>query len=426
MATAEKTIAEPTPQSPHIQLAISSFLGAVFVLFSVYMVLAGIPYLWVEAIKVQEQVNPFLSGALLILVEIGAIFGFIFLGRHLEGPHPQHGLRAGIFYLCFFFLIALWITNKVAWMFAPPSYEAGMCVAATVVIFGALTFLVVWLYRKPGFAKWLQDREDKGWFHATAYKPNQGLRVRRCTVVALLVLGGCGIWTLERGLGRDLQGPNDQVISNDWTLQIPFMGQAGAYSGLSPQDYETRGGGGVTILNDPPVGSPAARAGLKKGFVVTQADEEKINSQDKLSEMLKSKRPNEVIKLTGDLDKEKLEVRILLASGHPVIPILYKVHLTLPIILAVLLIWLSWRVVNLPTFGDFLIATEAEMNKVSWTSGKRLRQDTVVVLVTVIILSMFLFVIDLIWITVLSWNWVGVLRVDVRQEALKQQEKTQW
>jgi preprotein translocase SecE subunit len=289
----------------------------------------------------------------------------------------------------------------------------------------------MWMYRKPGFAKWLQDREDKGWFHATSYKPNQGLRVRRCTVVALLVLGGCGIWTLERGLGRDLQGPNDQVISNDWTLQIPFMGDYDAYSGLTPADYDTRTGGGVEFLNDPPPGSPAAKAGLKKHFVVTSAlvtgtDEEKINSKDKLTTVLKNKRPNDVVKLIGDLDTEKLEVRILLASGHPVIPILYKVHLTLPVILAVLLVWLSWRIVNLPTFGDFLIATEAEMNKVSWTSGKRLKQDTVVVLVTVIILSMFLFVVDLLWITVLSWNWVGVLRVDVRQEALKQQEKTQW
>ena len=32
---------------------------------------------------------------------------------------------------------------------------------------------------------------------------------------------------------------------------------------------------------------------------------------------------------------------------------------------------------------DFLIATEAEMNKVSWTTRKRLVKDTIVVLVTV-------------------------------------------
>ena len=119
-------------------------------------------------------------------------------------------------------------------------------------------------------------------------------------------------------------------------------------------------------------------------------------------------------------------MRVLLASGHPVIPLLYKVHLTLPLILAGLIIWLSWRVVNLPVFGDFLIATEAEMNKVSWTTPRRLRQDTLVVLVTVILLATFLFVIDLIWINVLSWRVIGVLQVDIRQEALKQQEKTQW
>src|SRR5439155_18365641 len=146
----------------------------------------------------------------------------------------------------------------------------------------------------------------------------------------------------------------------------------------------------------------------------------------KLAEVLDKKNPTEVVKLTTQRGDQELNMRVLLASGNPVVPLLYKVHLTLPIILAALVIWLSWRIVNLPAFGDFLIATEAEMNKVSWTTPRRLRQDTLVVLVTVIILATFLFVIDLIWINVLSWRVIGVLQVDIRQEALKQLEKTQW
>ncbi|MBM4071681.1 MAG: preprotein translocase subunit SecE [Planctomycetes bacterium] len=96
----------------------------------------------------------------------------------------------------------------------------------------------------------------------------------------------------------------------------------------------------------------------------------------------------------------------------------------MPLILFGLLIWVPWRIVNWPLFADFLIATDAEMNKVSWTTRKRLFQDTIVVLVTVFLLTTFLFFIDILWIRVLSA--VQVLRVDVRAEQLKQTEKTQW
>jgi preprotein translocase SecE subunit len=56
-----------------------------------------------------------------------------------------------------------------------------------------------------------------------------------------------------------------------------------------------------------------------------------------------------------------------------------------------------------------LIATEAELNKVSWTTRKRLIQDTVVVLVTVLLLTVFLFVIDQFWGFILSH--IGVLQI---------------
>lgn len=52
-------------------------------------------------------------------------------------------------------------------------------------------------------------------------------------------------------------------------------------------------------------------------------------------------------------------------------PLMYKVHLMMPLVLGLLLFWVSYRVVNMPVFADFLIATEAEMNKVSWTTRRR-------------------------------------------------------
>ncbi|MCZ2342450.1 MAG: preprotein translocase subunit SecE [Bacteroidales bacterium] len=86
-----------------------------------------------------------------------------------------------------------------------------------------------------------------------------------------------------------------------------------------------------------------------------------------------------------------------------------NVGYTLPLILTVLVFWMSWRAVNVPVFSDFLIATEAEMNKVSWSTRKQLVQDTIVVLTTVFLLTAFLFAVDWFWGTLLSSYPINVL-----------------
>jgi preprotein translocase SecE subunit len=91
------------------------------------------------------------------------------------------------------------------------------------------------------------------------------------------------------------------------------------------------------------------------------------------------------------------------------LPLLPIREITVPLLITMATVWVAWRLVNVPTFGDFLIATEAEMNKVSWTSRKRLVQDTVVVLVTVVVLTLFLLVIDLFWGWLLSRKYIEVL-----------------
>jgi preprotein translocase SecE subunit len=90
--------------------------------------------------------------------------------------------------------------------------------------------------------------------------------------------------------------------------------------------------------------------------------------------------------------------------------LLRDVRFTVPLLLAAAGLWIAFRVVNYPTFADFLIATEAEMNKVSWTTRKRLWQDTVVVLTTLVLMTIFLMVVDLFW----GWmlNRVGVLQME--------------
>jgi preprotein translocase subunit SecE len=73
----------------------------------------------------------------------------------------------------------------------------------------------------------------------------------------------------------------------------------------------------------------------------------------------------------------------------------------------VLGLWFSFRVVNLPRFADFLIAVEAEMNKVSWPSRTELYRSSAVVIFVMLTLALMLFGFDLVWGIV--FEWLGVL-----------------
>jgi preprotein translocase subunit SecE len=70
--------------------------------------------------------------------------------------------------------------------------------------------------------------------------------------------------------------------------------------------------------------------------------------------------------------------------------------------------WLSFRLVNMPRFADFLIAVEAEMNKVSWPSRTELYRSSAVVIFVMLALALLLFGFDLVWGIV--FEWLGVLK----------------
>ena len=60
-------------------------------------------------------------------------------------------------------------------------------------------------------------------------------------------------------------------------------------------------------------------------------------------------------------------------------------------------LWVSYRLVNYPQFADFLIAVEAEMNKVSWPSRTELIRSSLVVIFMMFFLAFVLFGFDIIW-----------------------------
>jgi preprotein translocase subunit SecE len=71
-------------------------------------------------------------------------------------------------------------------------------------------------------------------------------------------------------------------------------------------------------------------------------------------------------------------------------------------------IWIGYRLVNYPPFADFLIAVEAEMNKVSWPTWRELSRSTVVVIVLIVGLTAVLFGLDTIFLFLLET--LGVAR----------------
>jgi len=93
----------------------------------------------------------------------------------------------------------------------------------------------------------------------------------------------------------------------------------------------------------------------------------------------------------------------------------YQIHLLLPIALVVVGFWVAYRLINWPTFADFLIAVEAEMNKVTWPSKAELWRSVVVVIALIFILALLLFAFDLLWITL--FKTIGLIPPDPQTPA---------
>lgn len=72
-------------------------------------------------------------------------------------------------------------------------------------------------------------------------------------------------------------------------------------------------------------------------------------------------------------------------------------RLVVPLGIVVLGAWLAYRLVNLPSFADFLISVEAEMTKVTWPTRTELIRGSVVVIFTIFFLAGSLFAFDTVW-----------------------------
>ena len=85
------------------------------------------------------------------------------------------------------------------------------------------------------------------------------------------------------------------------------------------------------------------------------------------------------------------------AEEHGTDKLNLSLHFLIPAVLFFASMWVCYRLVNVPAFADFLIAVEAEMNKVSWPTRPELFRAAAVVLLVIFLMGAYLSVCDLVW-----------------------------
>lgn len=316
MSVAATTTTERNDPSQPMSLMTASFFGAIFVLASLAVVLFAVPQVWQSTLggPVGRAIGQSFSEALLIFFQLAVLVALVFFGRKLVGENAPVGLAGGVTLtiatLVVGFFLIKWFVSTLERM--STRFELGQVIS--LLFFGFLLYLFYKYLISDRMARWSVALDNAGWFDAKPYKRNQGVRVRRFTMLGIFLVFGSGIYTMIH---------NHVISSENWVVSIPF--------------------------------------------------------------------------------------------AHANITLLPNIKMMVPIVLSLLTIWFAWRVVNFPTFADFLIATEAEINKVSWTPRPKLLRDTVVVLTTVLLITLFLFVVDIFWGFALSRSWIGVLPSDDEQ-----------
>ena len=317
MATAVEPSSTPSAPGKLLSLPAASLVGAIYTLAALAVVYSLLPAVWAE--HVTPRLDRLLDWMCWIPAVAVTVVALIWFGRKLAGDAAPRGVHGGVFLMVSAFIAIFFLARAVGmWVEGTP----GMVLAGAVAV--GLFFVAFRYFTGRTGQGWMVSLEEQGWFSLAQYKRSLGVRVRRITILGILLVGGSGAWSLY----------NQGALPDRWTLAMPFEMQP------------------LTIMY-----------GAQAGILVT----------------------------------------ILLIS-----------------------LWVGFRAVNVPEFAEFLIATEAEMNKVSWSTRRRLAQDTIVVLITTLIMTLFLLVVDLFWGWLLSRERVGVLPARATNQEKGQVQEVKW
>ncbi len=555
MAVAVKNNPEArTGPSPFDRMQVVALVGVVYTLASLAIIFNVIPLVWQAFWSglLHFQGDSFASYTLQGLLMLAGAAGLIVLGGRLLGPRAQPGVRSSIFTGILGLLLVVFLTRWYSmWAehlaFYPqvvpglggkegiqgvgdflfflvsvilflPAVLGGWTGAMIATIVVGLILLAVFLrlFFSRRADRFLIAFDEQGWFSGASFKRNQGMKVRRGTILGILVLFGSGVWTMV--------SHNTLAGMSDWKLNIPFtsvvsfkvdqlgLREIGTYRDTLKEkhsDWFTADKPAAELIQGlkgletslaearkkdkvlPDLGNDisAARERLEEGNDLRGAEEalalvstslkpalldvkdqnaaagwfkelqEAVENVQKQAEKTREAASQPITLNRYDLQVlnqkidpathellvdplhldekyaqpvllDKAEARKIeaerkdkglseLTASEPSmiygpetfasITLLPAAKFSLPLLLLALTLWFAWRVVNLPVFADFLIATEGELNKVSWTTRRRLLQDTIVVLVTVVLMAFYLFAMDQVWGRLLSWKPVGVI-----------------
>lgn len=366
-------VVQPSPETkkpaPPMGLIAASVIGAAYILGAAFVVLRGIPWLWDNGVHaaITGATNEFMSVAARLVAQVAAAVGLIWVGGRLTSGPRHVGWKGGVLLMVAVILVAFFCAKGL--------YETGSRGFTTggillMIVYAAIVFLLVQFFRTGRFSEWAVAVDQGGWLDTHVHKRTQGLRVRRLTILGILLIAGTGIWTMM----------THNYMPQNTVVKVPV----------------------IVEENGKPVRKLEERSNRMGDWVVGGAVLE----------------PQTVPREFNPEQRELMAIENRARPRHEGgITLLPDLWLTVPLILMATTLWFAWRAVNYPTFADFLIATEAEINKVSWTTRKALVRDTIVVLTTLFLLTVFLFVVDLFWNAVLSSEWVRVLPSESERKA---------
>ena len=298
----------------------------------------------------------------------------------------------GVFFMAVF-CIALAL---LGWMESSGGQQSFLVSAVLVVVVTIATRLFVSRFlTRNGVA----ELEEQGWTSMGSYKRVQGQRVRRLTMITLIVTAVTGAMTMiNAGYG------------SRWMAEVPYTGkveitdpQNGRYSKpplkagdrFSRDEYSRLqldlrnqvlvGGEAVTTSVD------GAEATFRPGDLIPRELATKVRNA-----LRDGRREGDSQDLTTT-DAVLPETRKVEQVGLMLLP----ANQLKVVALSLMGFFLVWRLVNVPAFADFLIATDSEMSKVSWPPFKKLWRDTLVVVAGMFLMGGMIMAID--------WVWRGVL-----------------
>ena len=235
---------------------------------------------------------------------------------------------------------------------------------------------------------------------ASIYKRSQGRITRQVTFFAVVVAIGLGLWRLGTVIepwvdpivtakpakvtctlpgGRVESDGTIRISGNDGTAPIVLhKGQDLAdIADAVNREQKTTG-----VVADIPV-SPNAKGKQRTGKALVLSSE-KMGA----NEMVRVEAAPELLQVAGTNREGEARGSDKLNLG---------LHFLIPAALLALSLWVCYRLVNVPAFADFLIAVEAEMNKVSWPTRPELFRASAVVLVVIFAMMLYLAACDLVW-----------------------------